>query len=367
MSSRPRVVVLTPNLSGFDGISRLSRLVASTFDDVVVLALHEPSTPTAWEHADLRGADGRTSRYVAAAVRCARAAGPDTSVVAVHLHLAPAGLAFTARGASLTVMLCGVEAWKPLTWMQRAALDRADRVIAISAHTRRRFVEANPHFASRAIDVCHPGIPPRAAGAPAAPIDRGGNRAPAALIVGRLAADERYKGHDALLEVWRDVLAEVPGVTLRVAGDGDDRARLEAKAGALGLGGVVSFLGRVDEDDLDREYERAAAFVMPSRDEGFGFVFVEAMRAGRACIGSFGAAAEIIDDGGSGLLVDPDDRAALTRAVVRLLGDRAEADRMGAQGRARYLQHFTAHRFRHRFTALVDARVAALAECGSPE
>ena len=360
MPSAAPIVVLTPNLSGFDGISRLSRLVASTFEDVMVLALHEAAAVTTWHHARVRGADSRTSRYVASAVRCASAAGAGTTVVAVHLHLAPAALAFTARGASLTTILCGVEAWKPLTWIQRAALDRADRVIAISAHTRGRFIDANPQFASRAIEVCHPGIATRAATPRAAAIDV--DRPPAALIVGRMAKDECYKGHDALLEIWRDVVTAVPEATLRIVGDGDDRPRLESKAAALGLRGTVSFLGGIGEEDLEGEYERARAFVMPSRDEGFGFVFVEAMRAGRACIGSPGAAAEIIDDGGSGLLVDPDDRDSLARAVIRLLGDRAEADLMGALGRARYLQRFTAERFRERFTALVDANVTALAE-----
>jgi len=357
MPSAPSTVVLTPNLFGFDGVSRLARLVASTFDDVVVLALHEPADAGAWLHAEVRGADGRTPRYVASAMRCAAAADAATTVVAVHLHLAPAALPFTARGASLTAMLCGVEAWKPLTWIQRAALDRADRLVAISAHTRDLFVDANPQFAARAIDVCHPGIPRRERARP--PID--GERPPAALIVGRMAKDERYKGHDALLDVWRDVAGAVPGAALRIVGDGDDRRRLEAKAASLGLAGAVSFLGRIDEDDLEREYERATAFVMPSRDEGFGFVFVEAMRAGRACVGARGAASEIIDDGVSGLLVDPDDRAGLASAVVRLLGDPAEAERMGACGRARYLQRFTADRFRDRFLALAGAGAAAFA------
>src|SRR5438067_1738107 len=95
---------------------------------------------TAFEGAEVRGAAGRRSRFLAAAT-----AGPETTVIAVHLHLAPAALAFTARGASLTTILCGVEAWKPLTWIQRAAVDRADRVIAISAHTRDRFHASTPH------------------------------------------------------------------------------------------------------------------------------------------------------------------------------------------------------------------------------
>jgi len=168
-----------------------------------------------------------------------------------------------------------------------------------------------------------------------------------------MAADERYKGHDALLEIWSEVTAAVPGATLRIVGDGDDRPRLEARAASLGLGGQVVFLGRLGEDALHREYDRCTAFVMPSRDEGFGFVFVEAMRAARACVGSRGAAAEIIADGDTGLLVEPGDRAQLLQGVVRVLRDRPATEAMGERGRARFVQQFTAARFRDRFTALL--------------
>src|SRR6185436_5902890 len=151
-------IILTPNISGRDGISRLARLVAGTFVEPVVLALHEPSETRSARHATVRGADGRPSRFVAATVGAAAVCEPRTAVVVVHLHLAPASLAFAARGAPIAAFLCGVEAWKPLTWIQRTALDRADRLLAISAHTRQRFLDANPHFARRTIDVCHPGI-----------------------------------------------------------------------------------------------------------------------------------------------------------------------------------------------------------------
>jgi len=82
-------------------------------------------------------------------------------------------------------------------------------------------------------------------------------------------------------------------------------------------------------------------------------VFVEAMRAARACVGSHGAADEIIADGETGLLVAPDDRTQLLRAVTRLLRDSSATIAMGARGRARFLQQFTEERFRDRFTALV--------------
>jgi phosphatidylinositol alpha-1,6-mannosyltransferase len=284
---------------------------------------------------------------VASALRSAASADRRTRVIVTHLHLAPAALAFSARGASLTTMLCGVEAWRPVSRLQRAALDRAAQLIAISRFTREGFQHANPRFVGRVVDVCHLGVEPLAGGdqAPAGP--------PSALIVGRMAGDERYKGHDPLLEIWRDVAAAVPGASLRIVGDGDDRARLEHKAATLELGDRVRFLGRLDDQALHREYERCTAFVMPSRDEGFGFVFVEAMRAARACIGGRGAAAEIIADEETGLLVDPGDRAQLLQGVVRMLRDRTSTAAMGVRGHARFLQQFTEERFRDRFKALL--------------
>jgi phosphatidylinositol alpha-1,6-mannosyltransferase len=341
------LVVLTPNLRGADGISRLSRLVADTFDAVTVVALHEPATVTEFGGAGVRGAGGSSWRFALAAIGAAARAHRGTRVIVTHLHLAPAALVFAIRGASLTIMLCGVEAWKSITVLQRAALDRSARLIAISSFTRQGFQVANPHFAGREIDVCHLGVEA---------FDEPGQAAvgrPSALIVGRMAGDERYKGHDALLEIWHDVLAAVPGASLRVVGDGDDRARLERKAAALGLGDAVTFLGRLDDRSLHREYEACTAFVMPSRDEGFGFVFVEAMRAARACIGSRGAASEIIADGETGLLVDSGDRAQLLEAVVGVLGDRPRTAAMGARGRTRFLQQFTDQRFRDRFKPLL--------------
>jgi len=295
----------------------------------------------------VRGAGDRSWRFVAAALRRAASADRQTLVIVTHLHLAPAALAFTARGASLATMLCGVEAWMPLNRLQRAALDRATRLIAISHFTSDGFKKANPHFAARAVDVCHPGVEALPAG------DRMDAGPPSALIVGRMAHDERYKGHDPLLEIWRDVAAAVPGASLRIVGDGDDRARLEQKALALNLGDQVVFLGRLDEEALQREYARCTAFVMPSRDEGFGFVFVEAMRAARACLGCPGAASEIVVDEDTGLLVEPGNRVQLLQGVLRMLRDRAATEAMGARGRQRFLQQFTDERFRTRFTALL--------------
>ena len=146
-------------------------------------------------------------------------------------------------------VLCGVEAWKPLTRLQRMALDRASRLVAISRFTRDGFREANPHFTGRDVDVCHLGVE-RLAGddqPPGAPAS--------ALIVGRMAGDERYKGHDLLLDIWREVAAAVPGAVLRITGAATISARLERGVAEPEQAGRLS--RRIDEEALQRNTRAA--------------------------------------------------------------------------------------------------------------
>ena len=121
----------------------------------------------------------------------------------------------------------------------------------------------------------------------------------------------------------------------------------------MNLGTRVEFLGRISDERLAHEYQRCTAVVMPSRGEGFGLVFIEAMRAARGCIGGHGSASEIIVDGDTGFVVDPENGASLRQAVVRMLRDRTGTAAMGIRGRARFLQHFTEDHFRSRLHALL--------------
>jgi glycosyltransferase involved in cell wall biosynthesis len=164
-----------------------------------------------------------------------------------------------------------------------------------------------------------------------------------------MAAVERYKGHDALLDCWTRVAQAVPGARLVVAGEGDDRARLQDKARGLGLDGLVDFLGEVAPARLPALYRGCAFFVMPSRDEGFGLVYLEAMRAGRACLAAAGAAEEVVLHERTGLIVPYGAPAALEAALVRLFLRPEERDALGRAGAALFAERFTEERFRRRF------------------
>src|SRR5262249_37731926 len=150
--------------------------------------------------------------------------------------------------------LVGVEVWRRLRSRERLALARADRVIAISNHTLRRFRETNPDIEPRSpIAGCLPGIGPPEGGLYVRSDGRSDVRSGEdgfALIVGRMAANERYKGHDALIDVWPSVCERAPAARLVIAGDGDDRKRLESRVADAGLSSAIRFAGRVPDDDL---------------------------------------------------------------------------------------------------------------------
>jgi len=301
----------------------------------------------------LAGAGGKKPRFVMSALLAVLGRPRPPEVLCLHLHMSPLAWMVAGRRSRLTAFLHGIEAWRPLAKMERWALTRADVLIANSEHTARRFREANPAFASRPIKVCHLGVAtrPETAVPLLAQADERPGSAPFALIVGRMAADERYKGHDLLIDIWPRIAEEIPEARLVVAGEGDDRARLENRAVESCKG--VSFLGHVSDIALEGLYRDCAFFVMPSRNEGFGLVFLEAMRAGKACIGGVGAAAEVIEDGVTGFVVEPDEPEQVLQAVLRLFREPATRERMGQAGALRLARNFTEEHFRCRFHAIL--------------
>jgi phosphatidyl-myo-inositol dimannoside synthase len=146
----------------------------------------------------------------------------------------------------------------------------------------------------------------------------------------------------------------VPDARLLVAGRGNDLERLRQKATALGLADAIVFLGFVPDQALLWLFGRVAAFAMPSRGEGFGLVYLEAMRRGVPCVGSVhDAAADIIVDGVTGRLVDQDDRAALANALSSMLEDDGRRRALGEAGRRRYEELFTFERYGERLLPLL--------------
>jgi glycosyltransferase involved in cell wall biosynthesis len=243
-------------------------------------------------------------------------------VVCGHINLVPAAwLASVVSGGRLVLVVHGIDAWQPTgSAIANALARRVDAFIAVSSVTQRRFSTWSGLGYERAFvlpnsidfEVFRPGSRSEDLVRKYALQDK-----VLIMTLGRLVSGERYKGFDEVMEVLRDAALEVPGLTYMIAGDGDDRPRLEAKAERLGIRDRVVFTGRVPEARKRDYYNLADAFVMPSRGEGFGIVFLEAMACGVPVVGSTAdGSREALRDGALGRLVDPDEAVAIRQAIV---------------------------------------------------
>jgi phosphatidylinositol alpha-1,6-mannosyltransferase len=123
-----------------------------------------------------------------------------------------------------------------------------------------------------------------------------------------------------VIRVLPHIFREHPEAIYLVVGDGDDRSRLQALAVECGVADKVTFVGRVEADELPDYYRLADVFVMPSTGEGFGIVFLEAMACGVPVIGgNKDGSIDPLADGAAGTAIDPDNSAALASAICSAL------------------------------------------------
>ena len=296
--------------------------------------------------------------YLLAAIRAVRKwRHRGTVVIACHVELAPlAWVAARACGGRYAVWCHGREAWGRLAPWVRLSLRQAAIAFAPSRFSAGA-VERAAGMRQGSVRVVPHGLSPEFV-----PAGQGAGEA-TVVTVARLDPSNGYKGIDVLVRAWPQVLAEVPQARLVVVGDGQARGQLAGLAESLGLSSSVHFSGRLSDRELAEVMAQARVFALPSltsvgrnpAGEGFGLVFVEAGAAGLPVVaGRGGATEEVVLDGVSGLLVDPQDVPAVAGAITRLLTDPDLARRLGNQGRFRAQREFSFTRFREAVNALMQ-------------
>ena len=174
-------------------------------------------------------------------------------------------------------------------------------------------------------------------------VARGG---PTVLAVGRMYPRKRFVD---LLHAAARLRSALPAARVRIVGKGPDWEAVVRLRDELRLGETVTLLGDVTRDELAAEYVRADCFCLPSVQEGFGIVFLEAMAAGLPVVACRAAAVpEVVEDGVTGVLVSPRDPAALARALAAFLTRPEWARERGEAGRQR-VRAFTLERVAQRF------------------
>ena len=271
-------------------------------------------------------------------------------VVFWHIGLLKLLPLMRARSAKVVVFLHGIEAWDRRDIALEHLLLRVDLFLSNSDYTWVRFLSRYPSCRAVPHRTVHLGLGEPLNGPAPNPEER-----PTAIMLGRVARSEGYKGHREVLSAWQRVLKQLPKARLWIAGPGDGVAELKRIVDDRALGHSVSLLGQVSEEEKKNLLVRARTLVLPSRAEGFGLVYLESMRVGRPClVGMEDAGREVVAPPEGGLAADARDPESLSDAICRLLTQGPDWEELSFRTRERYERVFTERHFAARLRTAME-------------
>ena len=255
------------------------------------------------------------TRFIKATLRFGR---KSDRIICGHIAQLPIALAARAINWRLRYDLIahGVEVWRPLTIPIRLALRGVRQVWCVSDYTRRELLSRCRLPATRTLVLPNALDPvfaitasgPRESGAP-----------PVILLVSRLTRDDQDKGFEDLIRAMPAVLGEIPNTRLHIIGRGNMVHELQALAAEIGVESAVRFLGYLDDNRMTAEMRACTIFALPSKKEGFGLVFIEAMACGKPCLGARAGGIPEVITAETGVLAEHGDVTGIAAACVQAL------------------------------------------------
>lgn len=360
------VLYLVPEIAGNPGgIARYCRHICDALIEtgysLSVIALLDCRTTNREEPADAQhrfvSCGGSKQRFIQHLLRAIRAKRPDL-IIAGHVNLAPAGyLAAQITGAPLVTFIYGIDVFEPLSLLRRFALQHSALVISISRFTAEQAVAMNRVNPNR-VRILHNCLDPHFAEAQQTLQQTQATRSQkqcSLLTVARMSRTEQYKGHDYVIRALPHLLKHFPNLVYNIVGGGDGQPVLAQLSKEHQVEQAVCFHGIVSDAELKKHYEQATVFIMPSRREGFGFVFLEAMARGIPVIGGDqDATPEVIIDGKTGYLVNPTSVDEIVTAISNLLTNPHRRGEMGQAGISHVQSKFSYEQFRSTLHAVLD-------------
>lgn len=266
----------------------------------------------------------RTPIFSAALFRRALIDRPDL-IITTHVNFAPAAK-WLQRGFGVPFVAIGhgVDVWYLKSEAVLRALRGADARVAVSEYTRRTMAEKAEVSAETISILPNTFSSERFAPGPKPDhlLQRYGlaPETPVLLTIARLASEDRYKGYDQLLRALPRIRASLPNVKYLLGGKGPDRARTEALIRELKLEDSVILPGFIPDAELPDHYNLCDVFAMPSKGEGFGIVFLEALACGKPVMaGNKDGSVDPLLNGKLGALVDPDDVKQIADTLIQIL------------------------------------------------
>lgn len=222
------------------------------------------------------------------------------------------------------ILVYGVDAWRVQNYWKKKALHQAEKIISISGYTRDRLIKEQNLNPERIVilpvtfDASRFQIAPKSQHL----LNRYGLKVeqPIILTVARLDNNERYKGYDQILQALPKIRCHIPNIHYILVGKGADRLRIEQLVKQLDLQECVTLTGFVPDEELGDHYNLCNVFAMPSKKEGFGIVYLEALACGKPVLGgNQDGAMDALAHGELGVVVDPDNIEAIAQTLTQIL------------------------------------------------
>lgn len=251
-------------------------------------------------------------------------------VILTHINLALVGLIIKTLNPKCRVWLIahGIEVWRPVSYFQNSFLKLCDKVICVSKFTKQQIVtihQIDPKKCTILNNAIDPFMDlPSEYTKPQHLLDKYNLTTDNRIIytLTRLANSEQYKGHDQVISIIGRLKTKYPGIKYVLSGQYDihEEVRIKNLIASAGVEDDVILTGFIDEKAIPDFFLLADLFVLPSKKEGFGIVFIEAMACGLPVIcGNSDGSVDAIRNGELGQSVDVDNLIELEAAICNLL------------------------------------------------
>ena len=329
--------------SATGGIEKVSRVVGKSLyemgaiqpaNNLSILSMYDGSGEVDERYFPLRvftGFGKKKSRFVLEALRQGI---KSNQVILSHINLLLAGFLikiFSPR-TRLILFAHGIEVWSPLPRWKQYMLGKCDLVIAVSRFTRGRMIEVHG-LDTKKISVLNncldPFLQPPSDNEKSPELLRRYGLTPSNIVLitlTRLSSKEQYKGYDNVLYALNKLKKDYPAIKYLIIGkyDASEKQRVGHLIDELQLQDDIVLTGFIPEEELAEHYNIADCYIMPSKKEGFGIVFIEAMYYGKPVIaGNKDGSADALDNGRFGVLINPDDKEAITGAIRAVINNKA--------------------------------------------
>lgn len=261
-------------------------------------------------------------------------------------------------GVKYVVFTHGIEVWSLESLFKEKGLLAADLVTTVSEYSKKRLKQSVPDLDNvYLLPNMINGKRFKMADKPKNLIEKHSLESKKVILtVARLSETEEEKGYDKVVKALPEIKKEVPNVKYLLVGGGGGRDRIKDLAHKLGVSDGLIMPGFVPDDELVDYYSLADVFVMPSKKEGFGIVFLEALACGIPVVaGNRDGSVDALQDGKVGILVNPDDVDTIADALIGVLQSKVNDKFLNSEYlRRKTLEKYGFDKFKKKVNNLID-------------